>query len=278
MRGKRLFVAGAAAVALLFGVYLSFASGPTASAAGWAYVRVVHAAPAAPDVDVYVDNSSTPLLSNFKFGTVTNYVQLAAGSHTISVTPAGQPVSKAVITQSVTVDAGTNYTLGAVGDTYTTPALVAFVDNNSVVSGKAKVRVYHLSGDAGPVSISTGGKTLISSLDFKQASNYLSVPPGSYNFDVTLHKTGKTVPLSATLEANKVTSVFGLGLVNGSNQTAFTFATAVVAGTPTGMPQTGFAPREGSTVFSVNPLLALGLLVVLIGCGYGVRETVRRVR
>ena len=68
-----------------------------------AYVRVVHAAPGAGPVDVYVDGAK--LLSDFKFGTVTNYVTVAAGCHKIQVTPYGDPLKDAVINVKVSLKA-----------------------------------------------------------------------------------------------------------------------------------------------------------------------------
>lgn len=258
-------MAGCGALALLsFGlVGATLAGTGTTQAAGNAFVRVVHAAPAAPDVDVYVDG--TKLLSNFTFGTVTDYVPLAAGAHEIAVTPTGKSINEAAIKQKVTVSAGVTYTVAAIGDSATTPALVAFVDHNAVASGKAKVRVYHLSSDAGPVSVATGGKTVISNLEFKAASDYLTVAPGNYTFDVTLKNSNKTVSQPATLEANKVTSIFAIGLAAGSGDTALRFVAATVAATPTGVPPTGFAPTAATTNVelpaTVLYTLAVGLLL-----------------
>ena len=268
------------AFAMLVGLGAALTGAGAAHAAGgMAYVRVVHAAPAAPLVDVYVDNGSTPLLSNFKFATVTGYVPLPEGSHTIAVTPAGQPASAAVIKQSVTVTAGTNYTVAAIGDSGTTPALVAFVDDNSIASGMAKVRVYHLSSDAGPVAVATGGKTVIPSLSFKNASGYLTVPAASYTFDVTLLNANKTVQQPATLQANHVISVFAVGLAAGSGATALQFAAATVAGVPTGMPQTGFAPHPATTGVSATPIIAGALLLLVVVLGsFGAVQARRRAR
>lgn len=253
---------------MALGMNTVFAS--AASAQGMAYVRVVHAAPAAPTVDVYVDNSK--LLSNFTFGTVTDYVPLAPGQHKIQVTPAGQPTSKAVISQNVTVNADTYYTVAAIGDPNTTPALTAFVDNNTISGNMAKARVYHLSSDAGPVSVATGGKTVISSLAFKNASDYLTVPAGSYTFAVTLLNSNKTVDQPVTLASGKVTSIFAVGLAGGSGSTALQFVAATVAGVPTSMPQTGFAPASHpTTTASPASLLLFGagaaLVIVLAGAG-----------
>ena len=247
-------------VALLFGALTTFGAHAAPAATGNAYVRVVHAAPAAPSVDVYVDGAK--LLSGFTFGTATDYVPLAAGSHEIDVTAAGQPASAAVIKQSVMVTAGVNYTVAAIGDTGTQPALVAFADDNGVAAGMTKVRVYHLSSDAGPVSVAAGGQTVISDLAFKNASDYLTVKPGDYTFNVTLKNNGKSVPLTATLTANQVVGVFAVGLASGSGDTALKFITKAVAGVPTGMPQTGFDPR-GAARSHTSPVSA-GLVAALI--------------
>jgi hypothetical protein len=266
MRHSRFMLGLVVALALALGATL-WSSG-TAHAANNAFVRVVHAAPAAPDVDVYVDGSK--LLTSFKFGTVTDYVPLAAGSHEIAVVPAGKSLSDAVIKQSVSVSAGVSYTVAAIGDSNTSPALVAFVDDNSVASGMAKVRVYHLSSDAGPVSVATGGQTVIPDLTFKNASDYLSVQPGSYTFDVTVKDSGTTVNTSADLAADTVTSVFAVGLLKGSGDTAFKFVAASVSATPSGLPSTGFAPDSAQGASAPVALYA-GLVVAILllgGAGY----------
>ena len=230
--------------ALLIGAF-ALVLGPGAGVAradtGMAHVRVVHAAPAAPNVDVYVDG--TKLLPAFAFGTVTDYVMIAAGSHKIDIVGVNAPITPAVIEQTVTVEANKAYTVAAIGNSSpaVTPALVAFVDDNSVSNNTAKVRVYHLSDNAGPVAVATGGNTVIPSLAFQNASGYLNVPAGTYSFNVTLLNSSTVVPLNgAQLDANKVTSVFALGEVGGTGATVFKFVPKAVAGVPTTLPVTGY--------------------------------------
>ncbi|MBA3825576.1 MAG: DUF4397 domain-containing protein, partial [Ktedonobacterales bacterium] len=248
-----------------------------AHAAGTGHVRVVHAAPAAPEVDVYVDGAKA--LPDFKFGTVTDYISLPAGPHEIAVVPFGMDISKAVIKQSVTVADGKLYTVAAIGNTNpaVTPALVAFADDNTVVPDKAKVRVYHLSDNAGPVAVATGGNTVIPNLAFQSASDYLHVPAGAYIFDVTLLNTSTKVSQPATLAANKVTSVFALGEVGGTGATVFKFAVGVADGIPNGQPQTGVAPTATTTGLPVALWFGLGALalVALGGLGFAVTRRAR---
>ena len=231
-----------------------------------AFVRVVHASPAAGPVDVFVDGNK--LLSNFTFATVTGYVSVPAGSHSIQVAPAGKGAGAAVITQSVTVAAGVPYTVAAIGTAATGFSLQAFADNNLLSGNMVKVRVYHLSPNAGPVNVAAGGNTVITGLTYKSASDYLSIPAGSYTFNVTATQANATVPVAATLSNGTVNSVFAVGLYQGSP--ALKFVLASVTGVP-GMPQTGSDPVNHTSMPLVPWALgSLGLLL-LIGGGVSLR-------
>ncbi|MCU4925420.1 DUF4397 domain-containing protein [Halobacteria archaeon AArc-dxtr1] len=56
--------------------------------AGSALIRLGHASPDAPAVDVVGNEGSMTLFENVSFGTATNYVALPAGSYTLDVLPA----------------------------------------------------------------------------------------------------------------------------------------------------------------------------------------------
>lgn len=198
------------------------ASSRTASAHSKAYVRVVHAAPGAPVVDVYVDGGK--LLNDFTFGTVTGYVPVAEGSHRIQVTADGAKRSASVIDVTVSLKGGTYYTAAALGTTSSGFSLKAFVDNNWDSNSKAKIRVYHLSPNAGPVDVSVGGTKVIDELTYTHASGYLTVAPGDYTFKVTAVNAGVTVPVSAKLSGDRVYSVFAIGLYQGDPALQFAIA------------------------------------------------------
>lgn len=243
-----------------------------ASASGadtMAFVRVVHASPDAGPVDVFVDGSK--LLSNFQFATVTGYVGVPAGAHNIQVAPAGKGASAAVITQTVSVNAGVPYTVAALGTKSSGFSLEAFADNNLMSGGMAKVRVYHLSPDAGPVNVAVGGNTVISALTYQNASGYLTVPAGSYTFNVTATQANATVPVAATLGANMVTSVFAVGLFKGTPK--LQFVAAQVAGVP-GMPGTGSDPGPVTNNAPFNLWLTGLFAAAMLGVGTVTRKLV----
>ncbi len=236
-------------LALLASFILHFTA---ASAEGMAFVRVVHASPGAGNVDVFADDAK--LLSDFTFSSVTDYVSVTPGAHTFKVAPAGKGVGSAVITQALTVEAGMYYTAAALGtDASSGFSLKAFVDDNMMAAGKARVRVYHLSPNAGPVDVAAapGGAKVITGLTYQNASDYLAVDPGAYNFQVTATQANATVPVPATLNAGTVDSIFAVGLFQGNP--ALKFVTAAVNGTP-GMPGTGSDPNAASTVTSNSPV------------------------
>ncbi|GCE03931.1 DUF4397 domain-containing protein [Dictyobacter aurantiacus] len=265
---QRCLSISAALMGMLALVLFSSASAFAAPADN-AYVRVVHASPAAGTVDVFVDGNK--LLPNFTFGTVTDYVAVPAGSHKIQVAPAGKGADAAVINQSVSVQSGMAYTVAAIGTKDTGFGLQAFVDDNMLSGGMAKVRVYHLSPNAGPVNVATGGKTVITGLTYKNASDYLSVPPASYTFNVTATQANATVPVSATLNSNTVNSVFAIGLYQGDP--ALKFVVGVATGVP-GMPQTSGNPHTVAPASSNATLpwfLGAVALIIAGAAGYTVR-------
>src|SRR5207245_6465276 len=67
-----------------------------------------------------------------------------------------------------------SYTVAAIGATPTSLALEVFVDNNSLAPGAAKLRVYHLSPNLGPLNVDSGGNTIVQGVTYQQASNYHS--------------------------------------------------------------------------------------------------------
>jgi hypothetical protein len=77
----------------------------TAPAAGKVKVRLVHGAPSAPPVDIYVTapgadiTSATPTLTNVAFKAASGYLSVDAGSYQVRITPTG--------TKTVVIDSGT---------------------------------------------------------------------------------------------------------------------------------------------------------------------------
>src|SRR5690349_6229389 len=106
MFGRTLLVVGA----LFFALGLAL---PASAQSGMARVRVVHASPDAPAVDVFVDGKA--VLTNVGFTAVSDYLMVPAGPHKLAVAPSGKGEDAAVIAANPTLEAGKAYTVAAVG-------------------------------------------------------------------------------------------------------------------------------------------------------------------
>jgi hypothetical protein len=211
---------------------------------GQARLRVVHASPDAPNVDIWVNGAVA--VSDLAFNEATDYVALAPGEYQVQVTPAGGAPADAVIDASVTLEADTDYTVAAVGQLADIEPLVLTDDNAVPAAGKAHLRVVHASPDAPAVDIAVAnGPTLVSNLAFKSAADYLPVDAGVY--DLVVRPTGtQTSALDISgfvADAGTTYTVFAVGLAGDGSLSALPLvdasASANPAATMPGMPQTG---------------------------------------
>lgn len=232
---------------------------------GTAKVRVVHASPDAPAVDVYVNGDRA--LTNVPFFTASDYLDLPAGTHQVQVTPTGQPASAAVIDASVTVEANKAYTIAATGLVANIQPTVIEDNLTPPAAGQAHVRVYHFSPDAPAVDVQLAdGTKLIEGLAFPAASNYLPVPVGTYDIQVVpAGGSDVVIDLAGTqLEAGRIYSVFATNVVA---QITPELAVYSVPGGIATLPATLPATAEGEQVpfaalIAVAALL-LGVALVL---------------
>jgi len=129
-----------------------------------AMLRVVHASPNAPAVDVYAEGVAAPLLTNVKYTETSNYLDLAAGDYNIQLRGAGAPAGSdpAFETGMLTIPEGAIITAVAAGnfgsmdpdDMFRVIPMVE--DFKDPGAGSAAVRILHASPDAPAVSIDVG--------------------------------------------------------------------------------------------------------------------------
>ena len=231
---------------------------------GASYVRLIHAAPGTGPVDVYVDGQA--LLKNFAYATLTDYQTLPSGSHLVQITPTGKGIDAAVIKQTVAFDTGIPYTVAAIGTATTGLSLTEFIDDNTIAStALAKVRLYHLSPDTGPLNIQFSSST-VNGLAYKQSTPYALIPPGKYPVTGTLTQANSKVTATVDLGAGYVSSAFVIGLAASDPKVQFV-ATRVKA--IPGTPFTGSDPNAKPVPPSSFPVwalaaLAVGILVVTV--------------
>lgn len=173
-------------------------------------VRVFHAAPQAPNVDVYVNDQM--VFSNLAFGDFTRYVYLDEGEYNVSVYLAGQK-DRPVINQMVDVPSQQIFTIAATGN-LDNLGLLVIPDkvSKSPSQNYSSVRVIHLSPNAPGVDILVEGDTLFEDISFGEGTDYVDLNPGTYNVNVVLN-TDKSVvlPLKVTLNPDKIYTIYIIG-------------------------------------------------------------------
>lgn len=250
----------------------------SAQSAGNGRVRVMHASPDAPAVDIFVDGSKA--VTALAFPNNTGYVSLPAGSHNVKVfvSPSdgtGTPALEA----DLDVAANTDYTVLAVGRlSDSTLALLPLQDNNATpAAGNAHVRLIHASPDAPAVDVAVSGTStkVFSNVAFKGVGTYTPVPAGSYSLDIRPAGADTVVKtLNLALSDRFVYTAVATGLLSdGSlNVVALVDAQAPAPSVPhTG---TGLAITDSG----MNPTFILAALSLLVVGGAGMTFAARRSR
>jgi Domain of unknown function (DUF4397) len=145
-------------------------------------LRVAHLSTDAPAVDVWVNGQV--VLSDIPFKAVSDYLNLEAGEYRIQVTPAGA-AAPVVIDATVPLQAGSVYTVAAVGFLSSNSlAPLVLLDDLSTSAG-ARIRFVHTSADTGAVDVAVAvGPVLFENITFQEASDYIEVPAGAYDLEV----------------------------------------------------------------------------------------------
>ena len=165
-----------------------------------ARVRVFHASPDAPNVDVAVDGGA--VLENVPYTAASDFLPVTAGTRRILVTAAG--TNTAVIDASLDLAQNTDYMVVAAGKLAAIAPIVTTVDRSSPAQGSARVRVLHSAASAPAVDVYVtapgadieDAQPVLSNVPFRAISDYLTLPAGSYDVNVTVAGT-KTVAIQA---------------------------------------------------------------------------------
>ncbi len=202
-------------------VYTAFAIGTlaentltallTIDAQAPAQVRVLHASPDAPAVDVFVNGGDA--FSDISFNSITDYAELPAGDYNVQVAAAADN-NLVVIDADLTLEPGEIYTVAAVNLLENIAPLV-LVDDNAVNPEMARIRFVHGSPDAPNVDITLpDGSILFGNVAYQEDAGYIMVPGGSYDLQVRVAGT-KTVVLElpgVAVKNAEVYSAFATGL------------------------------------------------------------------
>ncbi len=179
------------------------------------YVRILHASPDAPPVDIYINDML--LVQNLAFKSFTDYYPLDPGVYNIKVFPAGQ-TQNPVIDRDLRVPPNGIYTIAAINELSDITLYPILDTPMPIPNNMVYVRFVHLSPGAPNVDVRLpDGTTLFEDVEYKEVTDYILVNPGTYTFEVFPTGTDQSVLFvpNATLKPNRFYSVYAVGLAGG---------------------------------------------------------------
>jgi len=176
-----------------------------------ACVRIVHAAPGSPEVDVYLNDS--PVIMGLTYGTSTDFVSVPGGDdRKIQVVAAGgTPGDGDLVDSDIDVDGRDAYEVVVSGDPDDLKAESAELDLSPLPDGQSRVRVIHASPDAGGVDVAVAdGQTLFEGVVYRDETDYATIDSGTYTIQL---KKDDAIALSGdlTFEPGMVYDVVAIG-------------------------------------------------------------------
>ncbi|TCK92455.1 uncharacterized protein DUF4397 [Natranaerovirga hydrolytica] len=179
------------------------------------YIRLFHASPGAPAVDVYA-NGETLLGEGLEFGEFTPYIPVRPGEYEIDVVLSDNP-EQIVLSTVLDVPEREIYTVAVIG---TVPDLEAFVIEDPVQripNSRLGLRFVHLSPNAPSVDIALPtGDIIFQDVAYKDIPDYLYVEPDTYSIQVFPTGTEDLVLQvpNMKLKKDRFYTVYAIGLVD----------------------------------------------------------------
>ncbi|SHG75202.1 protein of unknown function [Halobaculum gomorrense] len=197
-----------------------------------AYLRVLHASPDAPAVNVSLNNET--VVTNLEFGTTTDYLAVASGEYNLTVTTAeGGDV---VYAENITVDPRSVTTVAAaeqVSENASEPFAPVFINDDAYTpaDNESAVAVAHLSPDAPTVDVTVAGTDVVvaDNVSYGSVTDYVTVPAGNYTLEIraaTAENNGSVVAtVDVELEEETAYTAYAIGSFAGAEDNeSFTVA------------------------------------------------------
>lgn len=177
-----------------------------------AFVRILHASPNAPAVDIYVNDKL--FVKGIRYKGFSKYYSVPAGTYSVKAYPAGQRVNP-VLSTTVTISTNTIQTIAAIGTLPNISIQSIPEPKQQIIPSKAYVRFVHLSPNAPRVDVGVaGGAALFKNVGYKEVTSYIPVDSGFYTFEVRATGTGERVlhVPNIHLLPNRFYTVYAVGL------------------------------------------------------------------
>lgn len=146
-------------------------------------IRVFHASPNAPAVDIYANGNL--IAKDFAYKDVSQYLPISSGTYNIKVFPSGQ-ITNPVINANLFIPNGSASTIAITGYFPTLSLYPIPEPSFSRTPSKPCVRFIHLATNTPAVDVMLpDGTTIFNDVGYKAVSNYACVPEDTYTFTIS---------------------------------------------------------------------------------------------
>ena len=178
-------VAGSVPCTALFGI-----------AEGQACALMLHGAPDAGPIDIYVDGTLT--ISAAEFGVLGEFIPVASGERQIEFVPSGLGPDAAIATARASLSPGVAYEVFVSGAADSAAVQIIPIDTRPLPANTSRVRVVHGGIDTPAVDLAiVGGMPLVTGVVPGQSSPEIEAPSGIYEMELrAAGTTNVLLPLS----------------------------------------------------------------------------------
>ncbi len=180
------------------------------------YIRLLHASPNTPAVDIYANGS--PIARNLSYRQFTEYFAIPGGNYNIVVFPSGQTTNP-VLSTNINIPGGSIFTVSAIGLSPDITLLPVEEPRMNIPSGKLMLRFVHLSPNAPNVDlVMQNGVVAFSNVAYKGITQYIPVNPGIYTFNLNVAGSGQRILYvpNIRLEAGRFYTIYAIGIAAGT--------------------------------------------------------------
>lgn len=180
----------------------------------YSYLRLLHAAPGAPPVDVYANDRL--VASNLAFSQLSSYIRIRPGRYIIEVYPAGN-MENPVLRENISIPPRSISTVSVTGQLENLELLNIADPEREPRMNTSYIRIAHFSQDAPTIDARIDNRNLFRNISFNNVTEYEPVNPGTYEINIYVSGTDNRVlqiPYQV-LQPGFYYTLYILGLVNG---------------------------------------------------------------
>ncbi|WP_099189121.1 DUF4397 domain-containing protein [Tepidibacter mesophilus] len=178
------------------------------------HIRVLHASPDAPPVDIYANNNL--IAKNIPYKSFTPYISVPPGNYVISVFASGTKQNP-VLVKNIQIPNDTIATVAATGYVSDLDLLPILEPIEPIPTNKTMIRFIHLSPNTPNVDITLpNGAILFEDVEYEEVTEYIPVPPGNYTVEAKVAGTDQTALIvpNINLKPNRFYSIYAVGFLN----------------------------------------------------------------